>query len=83
MNRYIGEKKCSTCKGKGTLPEYMAPPPCDIECAANLSPYEKGYWLCFTHTNPPTLWRDNERERCLKELGQEGSKHPSKGGKRR
>lgn len=69
MNKQIGTKECPNCKGEGRLPVYLAPLPCEVECAKRLSPYEENYWLCFKHTNPvPNLWSNSERNRCLKEL---------------
>jgi len=73
-NRVIGENICPLCQGKGKLPVWLAPPPCIPDCAPNLRAYPQSdgmYWLCFTHVEPvPTLWTDQNRELCLKELAQ-------------
>lgn len=77
-NKVIGEETCPRCKGEGKLPVWLAPPPCKPDCVNNLSEYpqEVMYWLCFTHINPvPTLWRADERARCIAMLVEHASKN--------
>lgn len=73
-NRLIGAKECPLCKGAGQLPEWLAPLPCSPNCVKSLKEYPQSdgmYYLCFIHTNPvPTLWREYQRENCLKELSE-------------
>ena len=80
-NRQIGTGTCARCHGTGKLPIMLAPPPCEIECARTLQRYgaisepdepKEPVWVCHKHQRPmPILWTDEQRTRCLKELGHE------------
>ena len=75
-NRIIGQLPCEHCGGAGTLPDWLAPPPCKPDCVETLREYPQEendgrivmYWLCDNGHWMPTLWRAHQRTRCIAAL---------------